>query len=369
MRFGKIESGQISGLQMALMIYTTVNTTGILLAPAITGRYAQNDLWLSTIWASVIGFVTVFIAIRLNRYFPKDTVIQYSEKLLGSILGKIASGLFLLFLLHINGIVIREYTEFISGMFLGKTPLVVIMGGMALLAAFTARGGIEVLGRIAQLLIPSTLVIWIILLLLTIPDWDVANILPVMEYGIMPSIRGSLVPQTWFSELFLMAFLLPYIKNQASARKWGTGVVIISAANLSILNIISIFVFGSLVSTLTYPVMVLIRYISIGGFFEHIDALLLIIWVLGAFVKISFIQYCIVLGIGQLLRVEDFRSLSLPVGLLLMVFGIWAASDVQVLSHYLQGASYFYLLTSFIAYPLLLLIIAFIRRKLHLGGS
>ncbi|HET7580794.1 MAG TPA: endospore germination permease [Bacillales bacterium] len=369
MKETRVEKGRISIIQAMLILTTIVNTTGILLAPSITGYYALSDLWLSPVFASLVGFMVLFVAIHLNRYFPGKTVIEYGEKLLGSFIGKIIGAVFLLFLLHSNGIVMREYTEFVGSMFLDDTPFVVIMGGMGLLAAFATRGGIEVLGRLAQLFVPFTIFVWAVLLLLTIPSWDVSNILPVLDAGIIPPIRGSLVPQIWYSELFLLAFLLPFSKKPESAGKWGALTVIFLTLNLVILDIVSVFVFGNLVPNLTYPVMSLVRYINIAQFLQHIDALLLIIWVLGVFLKISFILYCTTLGFSQLFKLSTFRHLSMPMGFLLVLFGLWAAPNLQTLTVFLKGPAYFYLMTFFVAYPLLLLGMALIRRKLTGGGS
>ncbi|MDQ7861046.1 hypothetical protein RCO48_08420 [Peribacillus frigoritolerans] len=65
-----IEKGRISALQMAIIIYPTIMATAILLVPAITGKFAKQDMWLSPIWASFAGFLSVYIAQQLNRRFP-----------------------------------------------------------------------------------------------------------------------------------------------------------------------------------------------------------------------------------------------------------------------------------------------------------
>ncbi len=51
-----IEKGKISAAQMAMMMYPTIIATAILLVPAITARHANQDMWLSPLWASLIGF-------------------------------------------------------------------------------------------------------------------------------------------------------------------------------------------------------------------------------------------------------------------------------------------------------------------------
>lgn len=106
-----LEKGNISALQMAIIRYPTIVATAILGLPSITAKYAKNDLWLSPIFASFIGYVTVYIAYKLHNLYPKQTIIQFSEQIMGRIAGKILG--LLLFLLYIQntGQITRTYAE------------------------------------------------------------------------------------------------------------------------------------------------------------------------------------------------------------------------------------------------------------------
>ena len=73
-----MEKGKISSLQMAVMMYPTIVATAILTVPSITAKYAKNDLWLSPIWASFIGYITVYIVCQLHKLYPNQTIIQCS---------------------------------------------------------------------------------------------------------------------------------------------------------------------------------------------------------------------------------------------------------------------------------------------------
>ncbi|MFK4998586.1 GerAB/ArcD/ProY family transporter [Bacillus sp. N9] len=57
-------------------------------------------------------------------------------------------------MLHTTGGIARDYSEFIVTSFLLKTPQIVVIGSMLLLCAFCIYGGVEVLARVGQLLLP-----------------------------------------------------------------------------------------------------------------------------------------------------------------------------------------------------------------------
>ncbi len=71
-----IEKGKISSLQMAMLLYFIVLATAILTLPSVVGKDAKQDLWLSPIWASLIGFLTLGIFLKLNKFYPNENIIQ-----------------------------------------------------------------------------------------------------------------------------------------------------------------------------------------------------------------------------------------------------------------------------------------------------
>jgi len=86
-----LEKGRISTIQMEFIMIPTIIATGVLSIPSIAGRFARHDMWMTPIFGSVIGFITVFIVWKLHQLYPKMTPIQYSEKILGKAGGKLFS--------------------------------------------------------------------------------------------------------------------------------------------------------------------------------------------------------------------------------------------------------------------------------------
>ncbi|MED4225015.1 endospore germination permease [Neobacillus cucumis] len=358
-----IERGKISSIQMAVMMNPTILATVLMLVPAITAKHAKQDLWLSPIWASVTGFIIVYIAYRFHKLYPKETLIQFSELILGKVIGKIIAASYLLFYMHITGIITREYGEFVSGTFLHLTPMVVVLGSMVMVSAFAVYGGLEVIGRCAEIIVPVVTLLYLTIFVLLFKDLDMSHMFPILENGLAPSLLGSIVPQCWFSEYFLISFFLPYLTDQEKGLKWGMISVFSVMLIMVITNIMTLLLLGKLNSVVTYPVMIAARYISIADFFEHLEAVVMAIWVAGAFVKITVFYYVLVLGMAQWLKLKDFRPLVLPTGVLLVIIGQWSASSLQELSQFLSSTATFYVLSFQLGLPIILLLIALIKNR------
>jgi spore germination protein KB len=345
------------------MMNPAIFATVLLLVPAITAKHAGQDMWMSPIWSSVIGFLAVFLACKLNELYPKYTLIEYSELILGKVLGKMLGAVYLFFYLHISGIIVREYGEFVAGTFLPHTPMLFVFGTMILVCSFAVYGGLEVIGRCSEIIVPVVLLLYLVIFILLIKDLNIQNMFPILENGLAPSFIGSVVPQSWFSEYFLITFFLPYLTDQKKGLKWGMFSVASVMFFMVLTNFTSLLLFGRLSSLLTYPVMVATRYISVAEFLEHLEAIVMAIWVAGTFVKITVFYYSLVLGTAQWLKLSDFRPLVFPIGFLLIGFGVWSAPNLQELSHFLSTSAAFYFLSIQIIIPVILLLIAYIRNK------
>ncbi|HJV31679.1 MAG TPA: endospore germination permease, partial [Bacillales bacterium] len=255
------------------------------------------------------------------------------------------------------------YAEFVSGTFLNRTPMIAIIVAMMIVSAYAVYGGLEVIGRCSEIIVPVVSLLYIVICVLLVKDLDTHYLFPIMENGLMPSFKGSVVPQSWFSEFILVSFLLPYLADKEKGMKWGM-ISVFSVMFIMILtNITTLLLFGKATANLTYPVITAARYISIADFLEHLESIIIALWVAGTFVKITVFFYTLVLGTSQLLKLSDFRPIILPMGLLVILFGIWSAPDLQELSHFLGTSAAFYFLTVQVGIPIFLLMIAIIKTK------
>jgi len=358
-----MEKGKISSLQMAMMMFPAIAATAVLGVPSITAKYAKNDLWLSPILASLIGFVTVYIAYQLHKLYPKETVIQFSERIIGRFAGKILGILFLFFYIQTGGLIIRQYAEFIVDSFLVNTPISVIMASMVFLCALIVHGGLEELGRAAQLFFPVLALAPFFFIIFLGIDFEFRNIFPILGDGMMPPIKGAVVPGGWFTEFFLITFLLPFLEDQKKGRKYGMMAVLAVMMLLVMINLIVLFVLGPTTPSKIYPLFTVIRYISIAEFFEHLESGLMALWIVGAFVKMSVFYYATVLGTSQWLNLSDYRPVVWSVGILILEFSFWSLPNTIGLERYLVGTFPPFALLIQTIIPLFLLVIAVVRKR------
>ncbi|WP_134700924.1 endospore germination permease [Ammoniphilus sp. YIM 78166] len=360
-----MEKGRISPIQMALLLYTNSTATAILLTPGISFQYAEWDLWLSPIWASLIGFLAVLLAWKLHQLYPKKTLNEYAELILGKIPGKLLGLVYCFYYLFITGIALRQYSELVVGAFLNQTPILIIMGTMLFACAIAIRGGIEVIGRLSDMFVPILILLWVTLVVLLIPELNVKNIFPVMENGIIPSLKGALVTQSYYALFFFLPFLLPYVNNQKKGLQWGLYSVLAVMGTLVITNLASLLLFGSITGNFLYPVMSASRYIGYAEFFENLEAVVMAIWIGGSFIKLGLMLYVVTLCTAQWLELSNYQVLSLPMAFLVTVMAVWVFPNVSEMSRFFAKV-FFMMPTFFVLIPAALLLTAYIRNQMSL---
>ncbi|WP_339838851.1 endospore germination permease [Paenibacillus sp. FSL R7-0272] len=345
------DQGRISETQLAFMIFPAVIATAILSVPGITMHYAGHDMWLSPIIGSVIGLAAIGISLGLARMYPGKSLIESSVLVAGLIPGKLVGLIYILFMPHLTGLIIREYGEFIANNALPRTPMFVIMGTMMLVCAINVRLGIEVVGRTAQVFVTLVMAMLGLVFVLLIGELHPSELFPFMENGPMPAVKGALAPAAWFSEYIVIAFLLPYVNRQKRTARVMLGSLLTTTIVMTVINVVCLFLIGDLTDTFVFPVMIAARYITIADFLQHIESLIIAVWIFGMFVKVSVFLYISVTSTAEWFGLKDYKPLVSPLSFLCMIFSFWVASSSSGLSSLVSPSANLYTIAVLLVLP------------------
>lgn len=360
-----LEEGKISIRQATLLMVTTVLATAILFLPAISTRQALQDAWISTLITTGNGVLISLLIVTLMRRFPEQTLVQYSEDIMGKFIGKIIGLGYIWWFLNTNAIIVREFGDFLVAAFMPRTPLLVFNSMLIILAVLAVRSGLEPLGRLNEWIFILNAFILIMIITLSFPEVRLENLQPVLEGGIVPALRGAYTPTSWFGEIITLGMIFPFITQPQRGYRIAVGAHLIIGAFLLAGAIISIGIFGpELTSRFKFPIIETVRLISLGGFFERVESLVMIIWVGGVFVKVSVFHYVTVMAAAQWFNLRDYRPLALPLGVLNVILSIHLFEGVSNLVEFLSITFPVYSLSTFqVGIPALLLLTALIRGK------
>lgn len=360
-----IEKARISPLQMALIMHPTILVTTSITVSSITMRVAGTDMWMTPILSSLVGLLTIYIVFQLHTRFPSDTFVQYLPRICGRYVGTILAFAYVLTLLYAVSLTLREYSEFISTNFLSETPMIMVVIPITAVCAYALYAGLEVIARTSQLFIPAAMLIIIAMVLIMIPDLQHKHIRPILEYGPLPPLLGSIAPASWYSQFFFLSFLIPNLSKKELGMKWSLFSLLAVMFTMVTINLAILFTFGTLTTAMNYPFLVAIRYITLSDFVEHLESILMAVSLMGIFIKIAFVYYLATLGTAQMLKLSDYRPLIIPIGFLIVLVSMWAAPSAQELNHSLNTTIPFFTLLMHVVIPALLLLTVIVKSRLQ----
>ncbi|URN94053.1 MAG: spore germination protein [Candidatus Pristimantibacillus lignocellulolyticus] len=288
---------------MASMTCTTLGA-GLLVMPRILIQdVGTPDVWLTLLLTGILVVLALIFFIKLSQKFPEQTLYQYSSKILGRPLGNLVCLLFSLYLLLTSAYELRILAEVIVFYLLEGTPKWAIVIPFMLVSYYLLLGGVNAMMRLFQIVLPITIIIIIIVYGLSFSMFHIDNLKPVFGSGISPVFNGSIHSFNSFAGYELVAIYFAYMNEPKKAIKSfaiGLGLVVVIYLIALILVIGSLSLEAGMLST--WPTIDLVRNYELKGFFfERIEILFLVIWVMQLFCAFSSMYYGASLGLSHVL--------------------------------------------------------------------
>ncbi|HVJ48431.1 endospore germination permease [Desulfitobacterium sp.] len=359
-----LEEGRITYKQLILLIFLSRIIVTINYLPALNEPPLNQDVWLSELLFFPLQLLLALPVYILWKRFPNQTIIQYSQIIAGK-LGKLAGVLIIWYFLHSTAISLAQFSLFLTSAVMSETPILFFALTLVLVCAYATRKGLEVISRLSELFAPLIIITFISVTFLLAKDMNLKTLTPILEKGVLPVFNGSLIYSARSVEVLGLAMLLPYLNNRQKVKR----VFILSFGLISLffvlITIPVLTVFGvTEARRLTFPDYSVIQLVNVGDFLERIESVHMAIWILGTFIKVTFLYYLTVLGLSQLLNLKDYRPLILPTGTILIPLSLLIAPSLVELEAFTSYKifvwySFFFILLI----PSLLVLTAIIRKK------
>ncbi|WP_440961156.1 GerAB/ArcD/ProY family transporter [Paenibacillus nitricinens] len=361
-----LEKGKISARQLTILVMLLTIGDSILIIPSSTTHYAKQNAWISTLIGLAVGLLANYMYSKFAKLYPKLTLIEAIQKALGKWIGTILSFMTLMFFLIVVVGSIREISDFVISEMLPGTPIPAILLLFIFIVIMATRLGIEVIGRAGEIFTPMVIILFLILTVAIIPQMEIVRMLPILEDGIKPVLRGSIsITAYTFLEPVVFLMILPYVNQQQKITRSFLHGTVLGGIVIFITIIVSILVLGPDLTTRdVYPSYNIARRISVGGFFERAEALIALQWMLTFFIKVTFFFYAFILGISQLLKLKEYRVLTLPTGLILVALAPIIAPNFTYYNAVFDNYWVYYVITFGLFLPMVLLSVGMFRRAL-----
>ncbi|QGQ97886.1 spore gernimation protein [Paenibacillus psychroresistens] len=359
-----VENGKISILQFGIMMFMFAIGSAVILIPSIIVAVAKQDAWITFVIAIGLDFGIVTFWTALAKRFPNETIIQYSERILGKWFGKMIGLIYISYFLYLSALVLRNLGDFISTSLLVQTPQQFVHIIFMIPIMYGAYLGLEVIGRASEILLPWVVLFFLVMTILLLKDIDFSKLLPILPNGIQMPIKG-LYPLIGFPkcEMILFLMLTPFVKQPGKIKKYFLLFFIGSAVFAALLVLVSITVLGvDLTERSTFSVFDLAKEIKVGSFFNRVEVLVGGIWIITIFVKLCLCFYAANLATAYVFNLKSYRITILPYGLIVIALSTIVFHNPAEAFWFITGAYPLYAMFHGFFIPGVLLVVAKIRK-------
>jgi spore germination protein KB len=352
---------RISNLELWILMF--VFTMGSSLNLQI-GYVAGHVSWISAFIGTIAGLGINWIYAFLCQKYPRKSLVEIAHILFGPWFGKSVGLLYTWYGVFLGAYVLRNFTDLTGAVLLPKTPSLAVACIMICVVGWTVFKGVEVICRCAIILLVLTVGSTLMIQLLLIPDMDPRAVLPVLESGWMPILKGAgQIATVTFGETILFSMLIPYVDRSASVQKTVLSMVAIVGGFIIIQSFSGILVLGEIISNQLFPSYTTLTYIAVGDFIERIEPIGFTVWIFNEFTKLCVCLFATALAFSQTTGSRDYRFYIIPFGLLILVGSIIIHPNQLDVVEFVKDIWPLYSIPFLILVPLFMLVIFLLKRK------
>jgi spore germination protein KB len=257
-----MEKAKISASQLFILMVLFELGSALLVPLAIR---AKQDAWLGILLGMLGSFVLFLVYHKLYTYYPNLLPTEYMRKILGKVMGTALAFVYILYFMYDASRVLRDFGEMLLTFAYPDTPLFIANALLMLVIIYTIRKGIEVIARSGELLFIFMYVLAVAGFILIISSGliEIKNLQPVLEEGLLPSVKVALSETLYFpfTEAIVFTMILPYLNDSKKAKVTMLCATGLSGINLTITMLINISVLGvDLTARSVHSFLFLVRY-------------------------------------------------------------------------------------------------------------
>lgn len=199
--------------QIALFFLSIVPFIKFFTLPSLTAGISGNDMWISAILNLVLDIVTAIVVLSACKKSNTD-FFGLIENIFGKVGGKIVLILYAMFFLLKGFIPICEQKDYVVLTMYLALPKVAMFLPFFVLAVYLCCKRLRVIGRLADVLWIPTVIGFVLLMALTIPNLEMGALLPIGISGAKSIFKASYSSLNWYGDCVYLLFFIGRFKRE-----------------------------------------------------------------------------------------------------------------------------------------------------------
>ena len=358
-----MSKSKIGTVEAIMIILTIIVAHTILSLPKNILTSMKSASILNLIYVSIIVVALGYLIYRLLRNFPGLDIVDISELIGGKVFKNIIGTIFLVYFIISASMLLRNFSESLKVIYYPMTDIFFIVAFFIIPVCYANRLDFNATSKTNLIVVPVILVAIVVLFATNMKQFSLQKMFPIFGEGVVNTFFLGLSNISAFGGIVYLYFLPPLLKEPEKMKK----ITLISIGITALYLILSVatllFIFSFFITTdeIT-PLYNATRYIELGDFFQRLESVFLIIWILAFACYLSTISRFSVSVFKKLTNVDNSKPLIDIFGLLIL--GLSLVPENYAISQSFENTIYPHLVIA-VAYFLSigLLIIANLKRR------
>ena len=358
------KNNNISNKQIRALLVSTIVGIGILTLPHQISLLLENDGWIAIILGGLLMFPSIIVINKIFQLYPDRDFFEIGRIVLGKWIFNIFLVITMIYLVAVMSSLARNLGEITKAFLLETTPTEILIVSFILATSYIARCEIQIIGRAAYLIYPIVLGFIIFLFVVSLPNIDFTNMLPMFQSNMKKLPQG--ITTSFFSYLGfeVLLFSIPFAEEKNKTLQSsliGIGIVIVMYLVIFII-VLCQYGLHNLQRQL-FATLSVIKEIDFPGFFiENLDGLVMAIWVLIVFGTMAPIYYIAGKVLSNLFSTKDHSLFILPLLPIIYIISLIPQNLLQVFEGLGRVINYTGLI-SVITMPIIIYIVGYLRLR------
>ncbi|WP_168121523.1 endospore germination permease [Paenibacillus sp. HB172176] len=310
-------SNQITNKQLIILITFYIFGSIFFSMPRVLVHTSNHTGWLSILAAMLFfcGYAWLVMAVIGRMKQSDDQLIVYASQCLGLVGGRIFSAVFILIpLLLFMSFTNRLVADLFTLLILPETPREIIIICIIFMQYHMLGGGITTVARWSQLIMPFSAVMITVLYALSLSNSQLTRLQPVLDSTFFGFFDGTLFIFGGFAEAAVLFFIYRHVRNRQAlfqsllyVNGW------VSVLFLSTFLVVLSTMSTSHIKRTIFPVIELIRDITLFDSIEHLEFIFLVVWMFIILSKAALSMYASCEGWRQWFDLKNYNSIRIPV--------------------------------------------------------
>lgn len=353
-----------NGMLMALVI-NMVYAKAIGLTQGIMAREAGGDIWIATIFATIQGFLIMWLTVKVIQRTPDKNIMEHVDHLFGKWAGKLVAILMIGFFIGAFATVMITFVYHLMDYFLPEIPVIVFVIVAVIVGMYAVYHGLEVVARLALVGVFSVIALNVLLMMGSYKDFDIRELMPVFQSGFVNTVWTSRHNDTdWAMATLMAAMLLPHVKDKKTWKKSAPIALLYAGMTVLMWPILEAGVLSPEV-TGQYIVacMQMARSAEVGLFIHRYEMIMVAFFASSILVMTAMTMFCASVATAHVFELRDYRPVIIPVSLVLGGVGYWIVLDHNQAMRFLADTWPTLAMSVAFGVPVLVYLFGFFRKK------